>query len=57
MFSDLSFTIPLLVAVAITAVFAFALGAPAELVLAMLGLGGATAYAEYAMRKRSEPRG
>jgi amino acid transporter len=55
MFPDIGFTIPVLVAVAITAVFAFVLGASAELVLSMLGLGGVTAYVEYSMRKRSEP--
>ncbi len=48
---DESFTVSILVAVAVTCVFAFMLGAEGELVVILLALGVVTALAESRIRK------
>jgi hypothetical protein len=51
---DLGFTISVLVAVAVTVIFAFALDAPLPIVASILILGLFTALAEYFLRSNLE---
>jgi hypothetical protein len=50
--SNPEFAASVLIAVAITCLFAFVLKATLEVVGSMLAIGGATAIAEYVMRNR-----
>jgi len=55
LFSDLGFTISVLLAVAITAFFAFVFEVTLQLVVSMLFVGVFTAIAEYVMRSGRRP--
>ena len=52
--SNPEFAFSVLIAVAITCLFAFVLEATLEIVASMLVIGGVTAVAEYAMRNRKK---
>jgi hypothetical protein len=53
--TDHGFTLAVLLAVGVTAIFAFVLDAPPELVATLLVLGIFTAFMESLLRSKSEP--
>jgi hypothetical protein len=54
--TDHGFTLAVLLAVGITAIFAFVLDASRELIATLLILGIFTAFMEHFLRSKSEPR-